>query len=207
MRNGQARSGQAKRRRHKPRYWEIRLRNIAVPAILTAISMMIILIALDYFHFDLAYGVGTTAIIFASFASSAFILFMTPKSKSAKVSRFVKGYVIGGIVGFCGSLMLAYVPLYITAAAVIFVVSALLYITDSQHAPAVAIAFAFVIFHIDMLGMLVVIAGALLLILLRFALERFVFIIEELEEEISEDIGGRRSRAARRRAKRKYING
>jgi hypothetical protein len=206
MQKVQAKSRPARHVRHGPRYWEIKLRNVAVPAILTAISMMIILIALDYFHFDLAYGVGTTAIIFASFASSAFILFMTPKAKSAKVSRFVKSYVIGGVVGFCGSLMLAYVPLYVTAAAVIFVVSVLLYITDSQHAPAVAIAFAFVIFHIDVLGMLVVMAGALLLILLRFTLERVVFIIEELEEEVSEDTINSHPSAMHRGIRRKHLN-
>ncbi len=197
------RTGRSRRKLHR---WEIKLRNIAIPALLTAVSMMVILIALDYFHFDLAYGVGTTAIIFASFASSAFILFMTPRARGARIPRFVKSYIIGGVVGLAGSLMLAYVPLYITAAAVIFVVSALLYLTDSQHAPAVAIAFAFVIFHIDIFGLVIVIAGALLLIALRFVLEKFVFIIEELEKGIPEGAAGGRPRVRVGGSKRKYIN-
>jgi len=47
------RTGRSRRKLHR---WEIKLRNIAIPALLTAVSMMVILIALDYFHFDLAYG-------------------------------------------------------------------------------------------------------------------------------------------------------
>lgn len=190
----------------RSKYWKVKLRNVIVPSVLTAVSMIIILVTLKYFHFDLTYGVGTTAIIFASFASSAFILFMTPKSKSARVSRFIKSYIIGGVVGLSGSLMLAYMPLYITAAVVVFVVSVLLYITDSQHAPAVAIAFAFVVFHIEIFGMLVVIAGAVLLISIRFLLDKFVFIIEELEEGISEDIASSRPSAVHRGTRRKHIN-
>ncbi len=154
--------------------------------------MTFILMTLNYFHFDVAYGAGTTAIIFASFASSAFILFMTPKAKGARVSRFIKSYLIGGVVGLIGSQLLAYAPLYMVAAAVVFVVSVLLYVADSQHAPAVAIAFAFVVFHIDMLGILVVVSGALLLIAFRFVLEKFVFMIEGFEEGISGGAGGTR---------------
>jgi hypothetical protein len=60
-----------------------RLRARLLPALLASLTLAILIALLVYFNIDKAYGIGTSAVIFASFASSIFIMFITPSSRAA----------------------------------------------------------------------------------------------------------------------------
>jgi len=56
--------------------------------------------------------------------------------------------------------------------------------THSEHPPAAAIAFAFVLFKVGILGILVIALGVLIILAVRFTLERLMFKFEKrLREE------------------------
>ncbi len=76
-----------------------RLKRRIIPAFLAGVSLAILVFLLQYFRIDEAYGLGSSAIIFTSFASSIYIMFITPNSRAAKASKFVKSYIIAGIIG------------------------------------------------------------------------------------------------------------
>ncbi len=152
-----------------------------VPAILASVALSMLVFLLVYFKIDAISGVGTSAVIFSSFASSIFIMFIMPNSKMAKIGKFVKSYLIAGVIGFLGSLGLAVFPIYIISAFVLFGVIVLSVITRSDHPPAAAIAFAFVLFHISYGGILVIVLGVIIVVFLRYVLEKSIF---ELEREV-----------------------
>lgn len=153
------------------------------PALLAGLAVSILIFILYYVNSEINYG--ASAILFAAFGASAFILFMTPKLKSARPGTFIKAYVLGGIIGVIGFYVSALLPFWLVAGAAVFVLSLLMYAADSPHPPAIGIALAFVLYKIDVLGILIVMLGVVILLLLRFVLERFVFIIEK---DIANDI-------------------
>ncbi|MGI0090698.1 MAG: HPP family protein [Nitrososphaerales archaeon] len=139
----------------------------------TAIALVLIIFSLDELNIGLlGPDFGSSAIIFASFSASTFILFMTPEAKAASSKRFIKSYVLGGIIGYAGFVLIGYIGLYLTSGLIIFVLSLLLWITDSEHPPGVALAFAFILYHVNYLGILVVIFGVVILVMIRILLER-----------------------------------
>ena len=155
-----------------------RLKHRIIPAILAGLNLAILVFLLEYFNIDKAYGLGTSAVIFTSFASSIYIMFITPNSRAARNSKFVKSYIIAGIVGTLGGLSLAVLPLYAVAALVIFSVSVLMIITKSEHPPAAAIAFAFVLFRMGYIGIIIIASGVVIVVTLRYLLEKTTFEIE-----------------------------
>jgi len=71
------------------------------------------------------------------------------------------------------------------AGLVVFVLALAMIATHSEHPPVAAIAFAFVLFKVGILGILVIALGVLVILAVRFALERIVFRFEKtLREEI-----------------------
>ena len=155
------------------------LKKIVIPAFFTAFAAAVLILALKYLDFSIRYGTGSSEIVFASFGSSLFLLFMAPKSKTASVRRFVKSYLLGGVIGVAGSTMLSYLPLFLVAFIIIFVASIVLFISDSVHPPAIAIAFAFVLFRIDVYGMVIVASTTFLIVLLKLFFDRFVYPFEK----------------------------
>ena len=155
-----------------------RLKHRIVPAILAGLALSLLVFLLEYFKIDKAYGLGTSAVIFTSFASSIYIMFITPNARAARNSKFVKSYALAGIVGSLGGLGLAVMPLYSVAALVIFSVSVLMIITKSEHPPAAAIAFAFVLFRIGGIGIIIIASGVIIVVALRYLLEKTTFEIE-----------------------------
>lgn len=160
-----------------------RLTHRIIPALLAGLTLALLVFVLEYFNVDRAYGLGTSAVIFTSFASSIFIMFLMPNSRSAGNSKFVKSYAIAAATGFLGSLLLRYVPLFVVAALVIFFVSILMIITKSEHPPAAAIAFAFVLFNVGTLGIVIIASGVLIVVALRYLLEKSVYEIERIMPE------------------------
>lgn len=158
---------------------EVLLKNRVIPALLTALTVSILTYILYSVNFDISHGAGSSAILFASFGTSAFVLFMMPKSKAAAISKFVKIYILGTILGVLGFFMLDFLPLYIVAGFIIFLLSILVYVTKSEHPPGVGIALAFVLFRIDIYGVLIVALAVVILLFLRVVLEKFVYIVEK----------------------------
>ncbi len=158
-----------------------RLKKRLVPALLASLTLMLLVAMLVYFKIDSAYGLGTSAIIFTSFASSIFIMFITPNSRAARNSKFLKSYILAAITGYIGGLSLSVLPLFAVAGLVLFVLILLMVITQSEHPPAAAIAFAFVLFHIGTLGIIIIFSGVAIVIVLRYALEKGIF---EVEREV-----------------------
>ncbi len=164
------------------------VRNGLLPALLTAISIVVIMYVIKYFNFDFLYGNGSSEIIFASFASSAFILFMMPRSRSARPSKFLKSYFIAAGMGYIGFVLIPFVPEYLLFTLMLFLGVLLLVATRSEHAPALGILFAFLLFRVGPLGVIVIIISAFLLLFLRILMENSIFILEGLER------AGRRKR-------------
>lgn len=158
---------------------EVLLKNRIIPALLTALSVSILTFVLYSVNFDISHGPGSSAILFASFGTSAFVLFMMPRSKAASINKFVKSYVVSTILGVVGFFMLDVFPLYIVAGIIIFFLALLLFLTSSEHPPAVGIAMAFVLFRVDLYGVLIVALAVVTLLFLRIVLERFVYIVEK----------------------------
>ncbi|MCL4371711.1 HPP family protein [Candidatus Marsarchaeota archaeon] len=176
-------------RMKEPRSFKEALRRLkyrVVPSIFAGVALGVLVFMLKYFEIDKAYGLGTSAVIFTSFASSIYIMFIMPNSRASHNSKFVKSYVIAGIVGTLGGLGLAYVPLYAIAAIVMFTVSVLMIVTKSEHPPAAAIAFAFVLFHVGIIGIIIIASGVALVVLLRFVLEKSMFEIEREVRRVEE---------------------
>ena len=156
-----------------------------VPSLLAGFTIALLVSVLSYLRVDLAYGTGTSLVIFTSFASSIFIMFLMPHSTAAKSDKFVKSYVLAGIIGYVGSLGLAFMPLAAVAGLVVFVLALAMIATHSEHPPAAAIAFAFVLFKVGIIGILVIALGIMVILAVRFALERLIFRFEKtLGEEI-----------------------
>lgn len=164
------------------------VKNKIVPAILTAIAVSVLVYVLYHINFDVLYGHGASAILFASFGSSAFLLFMTPRSKSARVSAFVKSYLLSALIGAFGFYSIPFMPLYVIAGIVVFAVSMLMYVLDIMHPPAVGIAVAFILYRISgFYGVLIVLIGIAIFVFIRLVLERFVFVAEkDIIKEIKE---------------------
>ncbi|MCL4399395.1 HPP family protein [Candidatus Parvarchaeota archaeon] len=155
--------------------------NIIIPLLTTSIVLVILIFTLDQINFGIRTAFGASALIFTSFASSAFIIFMMPYSKAAKTSRFVKSYVIAGIIGYIGFSASAYINFYLIAGLIIFFVSLLLFETDSEHPPALGIAMAFLLYRVPLTGILILFAGIAIMVLFRKLLKKIGVLITEIK--------------------------
>ncbi|MCL4379285.1 MAG: HPP family protein [Candidatus Marsarchaeota archaeon] len=150
-----------------------------IPGLLTAFSLVVLVYLLHIFSIGLETGLGSSAVIFASFAASAFILFMVPHSNAARPSRFVKSYLIGAVLGYAGFLLSGIVGMYISILVIMFALALLLVFLDAVHPPGAGIAFAFLLYRVGLAGIFVVILGVAIMLLVRYFLERAVYTIEE----------------------------
>lgn len=164
--------------RREERKAEHRLRNVGIPALLAALSMLVVAYSLHYMNFDIAHGNASGILIFASMGASAFILFMTPRSKAAHISKFAKSYVCAGLIGYFGFVMRPFTGIYVSLTVVMFIATMVLVLAKAEHPPAVGIAVAFVLYNVGIMGILVVILGMLLLIAMRILLEKAVYAME-----------------------------
>ncbi len=155
-----------------------RLNNFIIPALLTSISLVLLLLIFKYANLDIKLGTGASAIIFASFGGSAFLLFMMPRAKAASIKRFAKSYIACAVLGTIGYVLIPLIGIYLTTGLMIFLASLLLVFTDSMHPPAIALLFSYILYDVGFAGDIVVAIGVVALILIRIYLERLVFIIE-----------------------------
>ncbi|MGC9190562.1 MAG: HPP family protein [Candidatus Micrarchaeia archaeon] len=176
-----------------------RLRARLLPALLASLTLAILIALLVYFNIDKAYGIGTSAVIFTSFASSIFIMFITPSSRAAKPRRFVMSYLLAGIIGYIGSMALPLMALFVVAGLVMFFLIIAMIIIDSEHAPAAAIAFAFVLFRVGILGIIIIASAVAIILAIRFVLEAMIFRFETHRE------AGRRNRRRQKQGKEGFL--
>ena len=133
-------------------------------ALLFTISLVAMIAVLGYVNVGLEKGIGYSAVIFASFGASGFILFMMPRSFAAHRRVFVKSYMIGSVVGWSGSVLIGFIGIYAASAIVLLVMALALYYTKSEHPPGMALAFAFVLFRVGFAGVIITVVGVLLLL-------------------------------------------
>ena len=146
--------------------------NIIIPLIATSFIVVLLIFVLHQINFDIREINGASALIFTSFASSAFILFLMPYSKAAKRTRFVKSYLIAGFFGYIGFVLSHFINFYFVVGVIIFIVSFLLFETDSEHPPAIGIAVAFLIFKIPAYGIITLIAGVIILFAAKYLMQK-----------------------------------
>ena len=163
------------------------LRHVLFPSILAGLSIAVMAYLWNMAHFG---------IIFASFGSSAFIVYVTPKSPQADLRNILGAYPLAGFFGylsasyFVPNIHLVDVQFDYAVAggiAVCLTVLAML-ITRFEHAPAAGAALAFVIKTPEVDAVFFLIGGGItLLVLTRI----FTFVVKEeyeLEKAIRESL-------------------
>jgi CBS-domain-containing membrane protein len=140
---------------------------LILSALFMTLSVVALIAMFDYANYDIDHAAGASAILFASFASSAFLLFMLPRSKAAKMTRFVKSYVIGGVMGVIGFTLLQPIGTYLSVGIMLFATALMLVWTDSVHPPAMGLTLAFIIYDVGYVGIIIVAIGVMLLIMMK----------------------------------------
>lgn len=156
---------------------EVQIRNGIIPAIFIGITLSITIFSLSLVHI---YIVPIAKfIVFSSFASSSFLLFMEPHQESSKINKFVKSYIISGVCGIMGFFISLHIGLYITLALVETLVALLLVTFQAMHPPAMGIAVVFILERANLFALLFLFTGMLLIIVFDRFLNKFVYIIED----------------------------
>lgn len=146
-------------------------RHVLIPVIITTVALILLIFILNSVNSDLRTS-GESAIIFTSFASSAFIMFMAPYSKPSSIRRFAASYIMAGIFGEIGYLLVPLSGFYVAVTFTIFMMALLLFETDSIHPPAMGAALAFVIFQVSYPGLIILASGIVVLGALKEMVER-----------------------------------
>ena len=155
---------------------EILIRNHIMPAIFIGITISFTIFALSLFHI---YVISIARfIVFSSFASSSFLLFMEPKQSSARISKFIKSYIIAGIIGIIGFFISVHIGIYYSLAIVETAIALLLVITESEHPPAMGIGVVFILEEANIFALTYLLVGMVIIILMDKFLNNFVYILE-----------------------------
>ncbi|KJE48907.1 MULTISPECIES: HPP family protein [Acidiplasma] len=157
--------------------YEILIKNHIIPAIFIGITVSITIFILSVTH--IYFVPFAKFIVFSSFASTSFLLFMMPDNKSAKIDKFLKSYIIAGIVGVLGFYMAFFISIYYVIALVETLVAILLVIFHSEHPPAMGIGIVFILQTISYFAIFFLITGMVIIAALDFVLKKFVIVIEE----------------------------
>ncbi len=160
---------------------EINISKKLVNSIAAGLTIGIIIMILQLVHFNLAYGFGSSAIIYSSVGSSAFILFVMPKSRAAKSSALIYSYMMAGVAGYLSYSLLQYVGLAAASVVAVSLTGALMVVFKKEHPPSVGLALAFVLFRIDVYGVLLVISLGFLIVGISYVLN---FFIKDAEREL-----------------------
>lgn len=147
-----------------PRYMRGKVKHVLFPALLAGFTI---------FAMATIWSISEYGIIFASFGSSAFIVFVTPKSEQASVSNILGAYPLAGFFGYSS---IEYLLPHLTYSntlnyaiaggfAVGITILAML-LTGFKHAPAGGAALAFVLKPTDVGAVFFLIGGGITLLVL-----------------------------------------
>ncbi|WP_337860583.1 HPP family protein [Ferroplasma sp.] len=161
----------------EPNNLEIRIRNHIIPSIFVGITISVTILTLSFLHI---YVIPIAKfIVFSSFASSSFLLFMEPKKDSSRISKFVKSYIIAGLIGILGFFISTYIGIYYTIALVETVISILLVTFTAMHPPAMGIGVVFILERANIFALLFLFSGMVLIILFDEFLNKFVYVVKD----------------------------
>ena len=168
-----------------PNYSELetKLRNNVVPSIFIGITLsltILFLALLDIYMVPIA-----KFIVFSSFASSSFLLFMEPHQESSRLSKFIKSYIISGLIGIAGSFIALHIGIYYSLALVETMVALFLVLFNAIHPPAMGIAVVFILERANIFALLFLFSGMILIILFDKFLNKFVYAMEGEFKKIS----------------------
>jgi len=130
-----------------------------IPAILLGITVAFLSFLLDITEHELIISSSSKLLIFASFGSSAFIMYMMPESDSAHVDKFVKSYLAAGIIGFISTLIVPYIGLFYSIAVAETFIAIVLIVIKAKHPPAAAIGIVFLLSSVGLYGIIIIIVG------------------------------------------------
>jgi CBS-domain-containing membrane protein len=150
------------------------LRLTIVPALITAIIVAVLYGTLTLLNYDL-FSSSSSVLLFASFGSSAFLLFMIPHSRAANIGRFAKSYIIAIVLGPIGYVLAALAGLPLATGIMMFIMSTLLYTTHSEHPPAIGAMLAFILYRIDVYGIFIVLFGIVLFVSFHKVFEKYIY--------------------------------
>ncbi len=153
----------------------LNLRHVVFPSVLAGVSIIVI----AYFWNITQYG-----IIFASFGSSAFLVYVTPKSKQANIRNILGAYPLAGFFGYLSSsYILPFVNFpdvnfdyAITGGIAVMLTILAMRLTGFEHAPAAGAALAFVIKKPEVSSVFFLIGGGITLLVLAKIL---TFVVKE----------------------------
>lgn len=103
---------------------------------------------------------------------------MEPEQSSSKLPKFVKSYVISGIIGILGFYISLHVGIYYTLAIIETLVALLLVLFKAEHPPAMGIAVVFILEKANIFGLIFLLTGVIVIILMDKFLNKFVYILK-----------------------------
>lgn len=166
----------------KPGKSIVRLRNSIIPAIFIGITITFTILFLSLLHI---YIIPIAKfIVFSSFASSCFLLFMEPEQKSSRLSKFVVSYIISGAIGIAGAFIEPYIGIYYTLAIVETIIAMLLVEARAMHPPAMGIAVVFILEKANVFALLFLFSGMALIIIFDKFLNKFVYLFDDEVKKI-----------------------
>ena len=160
------------------------VKSAVIPSILLGITLSIfsaLFFALRDYLIILA---DAKYLIFASFGSTAFIMYLMPKSPSAKISKFAKSYVAASLIGYAGLYIAGYLGIFAAIAIVETFIAITMVALKAEHPPAAAIGLVFTINRVGAAGILLIIIGILTISGLTMVLKKTVHVAEHEESEI-----------------------
>ncbi len=158
-----------------------KLKKALVPALMLGFTVAFLTFLLNLAEHVLIISLGAKFLIFASFGSSAFIMYMMPENESARLGKFVKSYLAAGIIGFLCTFLVPYIGLFYAIAVVEAVIALTLVSIGAKHPPAAAIGIVFLINRVGIYGILIIIVGVLTVSILTTLLHKLFY---EAEKEL-----------------------
>ena len=150
-----------------------------IPSILMGITISALSALLYLLRNELVIISESKFLIFASFGSTAFIMFLMPSSPSAGIVRFVKSYTIAAVIGLFGFYAYPVLGTFFDLGIVETLIALALVSARAMHPPAVAIGIVFAVGRVGPYGVAVIALGILTIVVLRIILDKIVLVTEE----------------------------
>ncbi|MGC8514568.1 MAG: HPP family protein [Thermoplasmata archaeon] len=155
------------------------VKNTLIPSILLGITISTLSALLYILRNELIIISESKFLIFASFGSTAFIMFLMPSSPSARIDKFVKSYTIAAVIGLFGFYAYPVLGIFFDLAIIETLIALALVSARAMHPPAAAIGIVFAIGRIGLYGVAVIALGILTIVVLRIVLDKIVMVTEE----------------------------
>ncbi|WP_393972075.1 HPP family protein [Oxyplasma meridianum] len=145
------------------------------------LTVALLIFLLNLAEHLLIISIDAKYLIFASFGSSAFLMYLMPESNSSKVSKFVKSYFAAGVIGLLCTFIVPYIGLFYSIAVVETAIAITLVGIEAKHPPAAAIGIVFLINRVGIYGIIIIIIGVATVSILTTVLKKAFY---EAEKEV-----------------------